>query len=101
MLADSASEDSTRYAEDAGYVGRGSARFSFWRRRAVLDDYTVIPDSTLHQIANGTLDCILGRRDALLGYKDRRQASFELPWLYRERLLGLQEAESLYRCVIG
>lgn len=67
----------------------------------MLDDYTVIPDSTLHQIANGTLDCILGRRDALLGYKDRRQASFELPWLYRERLLGLQEAESLYRCVIG
>ncbi len=66
---------------------------------AVLDDYDVFVDSPeQREIAEINLDYVWGRSDALLRYKFRAYGvAFEVPLLWAERLLGLQDSRSIYR----
>lgn len=65
---------------------------------AVLDDYGVGQDDWVQRnTARITLDYIWGRSDELLSYKDRVYGiAVEVPLLWAERLLGLQDSRAVH-----
>ena len=65
---------------------------------AVLDDYGVGEDeATQRHTAQIVLDYVWGRSDVLLRYADRMYGvAVEVPLLWAERLLGLQDSRVIY-----
>ena len=66
---------------------------------AVLDDYGVsIDDNKQRQTAQVVLDYVRGRSDALRRYDYRMYGvAVEVPLLWAERLLGLQDSRGSHR----
>ena len=65
---------------------------------AVLDDYGVGPDTGIQRdIARINLDYVMGQSDDLLDAKDRVYGiAVEVPLLWAERALGLQDSRTVY-----